>query len=324
MIHNPLITIVIPYYNASGKIIKCLTSLKAQTSNNFLVVFIDDRSTDNSKKVIQSELRDSNIKYEIIRNKKNIGPGYSRNVGINKTTTEYITFLDSDDSIDEEYIEVISNEINKSKPDCICFDYSIVSKTKVINNKTIPNCAYGNPSVNMSLANIIGSTWGKVYKTEIIKNNKVKFPHLSRKEDMVFTKIAISNCKVIRYINKPLYNYIMRNDSLMHDDNLLDEQNSIDAFEMVWEKIHPEYHEELEYILTSECIYPVIYIMSKKQKRNKDIRKTIKSLREKYKYKKNSYYKYLQTHKKIILFLYEAHLLSLLKFFTKASWGSKK
>ncbi len=106
-----LISIIVPMYNVENYIEKCLTSLKNQTYQNFEVIVIDDGSTDLSRDIVASFLvNDSRFKYFF---KDNGGLSSARNTGIKKALGEYICFVDSDDFVDEDYIEYMYNLLTK-------------------------------------------------------------------------------------------------------------------------------------------------------------------------------------------------------------------
>lgn len=91
---RPEITVIIPMYNAGKYILRTIQSILEQTFRNFIIMIIDDCSTDDSVEKVQS-VQDNRIR--LIRNERNMGAGMTRNHGINKADTKYIAFCDSDD-----------------------------------------------------------------------------------------------------------------------------------------------------------------------------------------------------------------------------------
>lgn len=99
----PLITIIIPVYNAEKRIEQCICSVLSQTYNNFELILINDGSTDNSRIICEKYARlDNRI---ITIHKENGGVSTARNIGIKQAKGEYICFIDSDDWVDNIYIE---------------------------------------------------------------------------------------------------------------------------------------------------------------------------------------------------------------------------
>lgn len=108
----PLISIIIPFYNSEQYLDKCLTSVIRQTYKNIEIILINDGSTDNSLKIANKfKCRDSRIK---ILSQKNKGQGAARNLGINQSTGEYISFVDADDYVSLDYIEYLYTLLEKT------------------------------------------------------------------------------------------------------------------------------------------------------------------------------------------------------------------
>lgn len=121
--------LIVPVYNAGRYLTKCLTSIVSQTYENFEVVVMDDGSEDDSWEILESySSKDS--RFKILRNPFNLGPGLTRNNAIeyvinnhgkNKSLT-YVVFIDSDDWIDHDYLEMLTNNIIDNKPEIIFID----------------------------------------------------------------------------------------------------------------------------------------------------------------------------------------------------------
>ena len=104
-----LISVIIPVYNTESYVRVCLESLVEQTYTNFEVIMIDDGSTDNSGEICQEYTeRDSRFHYY---RKENGGVSSARNLGIEYSRGNYLTFVDSDDWVEEDYLEVLYNAI---------------------------------------------------------------------------------------------------------------------------------------------------------------------------------------------------------------------
>jgi teichuronic acid biosynthesis glycosyltransferase TuaG len=115
-IKTPFFSIIIPCYNSSKTIIKTLDSVFNQTFKNFEIIVINDGSIDNTLDLLISY---DKLSINII-NQDNKGLGESRNIGIEKSKGEYISFLDSDDLWTNDKLEVVHDSILKTKADLIC------------------------------------------------------------------------------------------------------------------------------------------------------------------------------------------------------------
>lgn len=131
---NELVSIIIPVYNSSLTLKKCLDSITNQTYNEIEIIVINDGSNDESEKIIMN-YNDKRIKYYYIDNH---GVSYARNLGINKSHGAYICFVDSDDYIDKNMIEKLLVSMNKYKVDIIRFSGYIETSQKKFNPIEFP------------------------------------------------------------------------------------------------------------------------------------------------------------------------------------------
>ena len=121
---NPLISLVIPVYNVEKYLDKCMESVLAQTYDNYEVILVDDGSTDNSGKMCDEYAeRDSRV---TVYHQKNSGVSVARNVGIENAKGEFISFIDSDDWVDESYLEKLVNAQIKYNADLTICEYTNV------------------------------------------------------------------------------------------------------------------------------------------------------------------------------------------------------
>ena len=133
-----MISIIIPVYNVEKFIRQCLDSILSQSYKNYEVILIDDKSKDSSLDIIREyEKKYSN--FFVIENKKNSGPGASRNKGIDKAKGEYIMFIDSDDYIEPNTLEDAFNAAKKYDADVVRYDFSrSISNIEYADRKLYP------------------------------------------------------------------------------------------------------------------------------------------------------------------------------------------
>ena len=119
---NILVSIVVPIYNAENYLTKCIYSIIKQTYKNIEIILVNDGSTDNSLKICETfALNDKRI---IIISQKNMGVSTARNIGINVAKGEYISFVDSDDTIEDNYIQELVDNSNSGKVDVVICGYN--------------------------------------------------------------------------------------------------------------------------------------------------------------------------------------------------------
>lgn len=193
---NPLVSVVIPTYNVEEYLLQCLDSLNAQTYKNFECIIIIDGATDNSYDIAQKYCSKHHNFYVYYQN--NSGSGPARNKGIAHSSGEFICFVDPDDWVDPCYIEELVVEQQKGNYDLVvsqCVDVVIDSSNKIISKQKKDKPSYlfttetdcrENFSTLMFVNHLLDAPYCKLFKTEIIKQNKIHFPAYRRSQDIVF------------------------------------------------------------------------------------------------------------------------------------------
>ena len=127
----PKVSVILPIYNVEKYLRKCLDSVINQTLKDIEIICINDCSADNCENIIlEYAKKDGRIK--IINNEKNYGIGFSRNIGINESSGEYISFIDADDYIEKDYIEILYNTAIKNKADIVFTNNINIVRDKII------------------------------------------------------------------------------------------------------------------------------------------------------------------------------------------------
>lgn len=194
------LSIIVPVYNVERFINDCVESLMNQThKDNFEVIFVNDGSTDSSYTKLKS-LCSTDHRFRIF-SKENGGLSSARNFGLIHAKGDYISFLDSDDWVDNVYVENIVNQISKSKSDLYYFDRVFVKKTHSV--KTNLPCYNGKLRDYKILESINISACNKVYHKSLFGNNK--FPIGVIYEDFPFMFKVYANISTISKIPGHLY-----------------------------------------------------------------------------------------------------------------------
>ena len=214
------ISIIVPIYNASKYLNKCLDSLVNQTKKELEFILINDGSTDDSESIIKS-YNDSRIKYF---KRSNHGIGKTRNFGISKSTGKYIMFLDSDDYLEENACEILYKKIDKETLDLVVCDfYRVVNDSNAIEKIT----SFKNTSLKDNpnlLLNVNLAPWNKIYRSDLIKNNNIKFIEDLKYEDAPFVALSLLKSKKIGKVDKPLINYVIheKSETTVRDERIFD------------------------------------------------------------------------------------------------------
>ena len=214
------ISIIVPIYNASKYLKKCLDSLVNQTKKELEFILINDGSTDDSESIIKS-YNDSRIKYF---KRSNHGIGKTRNFGINNASGKYIMFLDSDDYLEENACEVLYKKIEKEKLDVVVCDFYRVDSNskeveKIISFKNTKLKDNPNLLLNINLA-----PWNKIYRSDLLKDNNIKFIEDLKYEDAPFVALALLKSKKIGKVDKTLINYTIheKSETTVRDERIFD------------------------------------------------------------------------------------------------------
>lgn len=182
------ISVIIPCYNVEKYISKCIESIETQTFENAEYIFIDDGSTDNTVKIISSY---KNNKFKIIKSENN-GVASARNIGMQNATGDTVTFIDSDDYINDDFLEEMSK---LWLPGSIVFSSAIKFNNEGKNSKL----KIGTKSCNMSF-----SVWGKLYDKKMLVQ---EFPNLKIGEDVIFNLKVYNKKPKILFAERALYYY---------------------------------------------------------------------------------------------------------------------
>lgn len=229
---NNLVSIIIPIYKVKEEYVsKCINSIKNQTYKNIEILCMfdgsDKKTIEYCKKIIGDDKR------FIIYSRENKGVSITRNEGIIKSNGEWITFVDADDWLEENAIEIFINHIKQFKENIEFMIFKTFINNN--NNETQNECKYSeNHIINDSkkkelFQSTFGTKYGKYsycesvwknfYKKSTLINNNITFPNnIQVAEDMLFNYQVWEKCGNGYYVNKPIYHYRINDESVMNSD----------------------------------------------------------------------------------------------------------
>ena len=223
--NSPLVTIGIPVYNVEPYIEKCLLSVLNQTYQNLEILVVDDLGTDKSMQIVERlQVSHPNGKLmKIIHHPQNRGIGEARNTIIDRATGKYLFFIDSDDFIESETIDVLLKEAETNDTDavfasCRRVDYKTYEKlpTFTFSSKQIfiGKDAFAN-YVCQDLRWHVGiNVWNILFKLDFLKNGNFRFA-ARKDEDAVFLSDFYSDIERAIILPNVTYNYVSRPGSIM-------------------------------------------------------------------------------------------------------------
>ena len=209
---NYLVSVIIPCYNSEKYLDRCLESVTNQTYKKLDIILVDDGSTDNTSSLCDSWAeKDDRISVFHI---KNSGVANARNLALKYAKGEFIAFVDSDDVVEPNIIEVLLNNLIQTNSDISICDYQInfdggietgeiehIDKTFAL--QCIARGGY-----------YYGFLWNKLYKKEVVEG--VLMPKLVCSEDLVFNYYAFKNADAICNCGFKLYHYMQNGESTVH------------------------------------------------------------------------------------------------------------
>ena len=201
----PKISVIIPVYNVEKYLARCLDSVIAQTFSDIEIICINDGSTDNSAEIL-SEYAKKDKRIKIIT-QENSGLSIARNVGLEHISGQYVCFIDSDDWVDKNYLEVLFNLLSISGADIAMAGMRLVNGDCTSDNTT-PNMVASDLGTKLNnFPN--GSVCDKLFKTELFKANAIRFPCGRYYEDnIILLKLALLS-SAVAFTNSVSYYYFM-------------------------------------------------------------------------------------------------------------------
>lgn len=210
-----LVSIIIPVYNSEKWLERCIESLVTQTYENIELIFVDDGSTDKSLEIIKHYQK--SFDYIRLTSVSHSGQSVARNHGVSIANGQYVCFVDSDDYVTKDYCELLVTAIENTNADIavagMAMFYNDVYQNTLIAKES--HTCNRNEFINKMLtlkdgAHIIVN---KLFKREVLINNKIDFIAGYQYEDMVYAFETALYADSICFINKTIYNYMRRDNS---------------------------------------------------------------------------------------------------------------
>lgn len=204
-----LVSIIVPAYNVERYIKACLESILNQNAfEKFEVICIDDASTDGTANIIKDiSMRYNNLKF--IRNEHNIGVSLTRNKALNIASGQYIMFVDSDDLLAPNALQLCYSVAIQKDLDILCFKADCISEYGCYPFLS-SECQMHLKNINKGYINHIAyitNIWMLFYKRDFLENINIKFSNKRIFEDWEFLWSIYAHTEKVHYIDKTLYFY---------------------------------------------------------------------------------------------------------------------
>ena len=243
--NQPLVSIILPVYNAQNHLARCVGSICAQTYRNIEIIILNDGSKDQSLPVCE-EFRQKDPRILLV-DKANSGVSDTRNLGLKLASGKYVEFVDSDDYLDPDFTERLVAAAEENEADFVIAPYKMVipagaSKPEQVLDKIqdelgvmsvarppevreygfLPAGVYDKDTFALRLMDKPASyfysvLWNKLYRRDILTGNDIQFVReMRRAEDLVFNLRYIQYAERFVAIDKPGYYYVQNPQSICH------------------------------------------------------------------------------------------------------------
>ena len=213
---NPLISVIVPIYNVEKYLARCVDSIVNQTYKNLEIILVDDGSPDRCPQMCDDYAeKDSRIK---VVHKNNGGLSDARNAGMAVATGEYISFIDSDDYVSDDFFECLLNVMNKENSDiaeCSVVKFYEDNRFDEFSDDLSVKTYDTQDAMSALIAEnpFHQHVWNKLYKTELVKDIPYAVGKLN--EDEFWTYRVFGRANKVARLNKTMYYYFQRSSSIM-------------------------------------------------------------------------------------------------------------
>lgn len=314
-----LLSVIVPMYNVCKYLPTMKKSIDSCTTDNIEFILVDDGSKDETYKKCE-ELFYDNHSVKIFHN-TNHGVSYTRNCGIDYASGEYLMFWDADDLLNNEWDQIVVKAIEENKDcDVIYFTENIntcyPNKIELINSMIGISNKYNN--------NYLTAPWSKVFRKDIIVNNKLKFnKEIIHGEDLLFNIEFLLTSNKCKIINDSFYMYYINTNSATHNFDkrfLTSNQKYIELLEKIL-KQHFEDNDIIDSCLSFSFINS-LYIFTGKLSKVKKYKESLKIIKDFYlnEFYKNNLKKYkvnktVSLKSRIVYFCIKFRMLCIVEFF---------
>lgn len=302
------LSVIVPVYNmaAEGKLNFCLDSLVNQTIDDYEIIAVNDASTDNSLEILREYESKYPEKVKVLTYSVNKRQGGAKNEGIKAASGEWIGFIDSDDWVTPDYYEKLLKKAGETGADLVGCDYSMVNSHtfevgKVVQNNTPDQTGQLDEEKHRKLILRPGSMVIKIYRGDVIRDNKLSFPEMIFYEDNCAGPLWSLYFSHFERVEEPLYYYYQHGTSTVHritEERCRDRLRAEDIFyrECEMRGFLEKYRAEIEYRFTELAYVNTLfsYFLGMKNPKLsfvKELRENVESFFPDF--EKNEYYKQL-------------------------------
>ena len=298
-----MVTIVIPCYNVAKYIKRCIDSLVDQSFQKFKVILVDDKSTDDTYQYLLQLQATSGLDIMVLQNSCNSGPAVSRNKGILEADTKYITFCDSDDWYEPDFLKTMVSLLEDNAADMAFCGYKVVDEHGNSQSRPVYNRS-GLISREEAFCLDADSLCMLMVKTDIMKNTLL--PDLRNGEDVATVPLLMAKANRYAATVSCLYNYFRRSDSASERPTMKAVESLVCSYQYVQKNFPDKYIKEKEFLGIKNLLYSTIITLFSCSNNRHMAKSLLQEFEDIYpNWKNNPYIASLRGYKKIVLqFLY--------------------
>lgn len=228
------VSVIIPVYNAEGKITLCLESLRLQTIDGLELVLVDDHGSDNSMQVARDYAgAHPEMHFVFVDNGKNLGPGAARNNGLAHASGQFVAFVDSDDWVSPDFCQTLFDAAQSNQAQMaychVSFDYPDGSNENKY-NPIVPNGQFDRKSFLRKYKSYFCTF---IYERQFLIDFEITFPATHSAEDSCFLLCALLSCQRMASVDKAMYHYMIEPTSVSQKKDPQRWKNRLHSFNAV-------------------------------------------------------------------------------------------
>ena len=241
--NNPLVSVIMPAYNAEAFIAESIVSVQQQTYENWELLIIDDASKDRTLEVIE-KFRNKDKRVQLHRLPTNQGAGFARNIGIKASKGDFISFLDADDLWQPEKLQKQLDFMQEQQVQVCYSSYELIDEAGQPLNKTV-KALQRLPFKKLLRANYVGNLTG-IYNAK--KLGKIYCPLIRKRQDWGLWLLAVREARGAKGIREALAKYRVRENSISRNK---------------WEMLgynYKVYRKVLEFSALKSCFWMLLFL----------------------------------------------------------------
>lgn len=289
---NPFFSILIPVFNQVGLMDHCIETIKNQSYKDFEVILVDDGSTDDSYNMCLGFCQGDD-RFRVLKHEKNGSLVAARYTGMKECQGQYILFVDSDDYLEENALQLLHDSLENNPVDILRFGYIKEFSDNmeggfglVLENEEVPPLHTNEPLSAIMTDELVPNVWKNCYSREVIKEavNKVEPFYCNMGEDVFWSCVFFTCAKSNDFLDKCLYHYIIgtgmstqaKNQTVEKLQNHVNNIKAcVDHMREFFTKYNPKYLDKVDEKAVSMYCFVLIMFM----KDEKDYRKIVDYLK---------------------------------------------